>query len=53
MKQWKFNSDSNLFRLISEAYRMNVGYLFEPFLAVHSSRIESCRIKFPPSMKEC
>ena len=38
--RWKFNSDSNLFRLISEAYRLRVGYLFEPFLAVHSSRIE-------------
>ena len=37
---WQFNSDSEDFRLISEAYRMSVAYLFEPYLAVYSSLIE-------------
>lgn len=37
---WQFDSDSDDFRLASEAYRMSVAYLFEPYLAVHSSLIE-------------
>ncbi len=37
---WQFDSDSDDFRLVSEAYRMGVAYLFEPYLAVHSSLIE-------------
>lgn len=38
--QWKFEADSNDFRLTSEAYRMSLAYLFEPYLAVYSSLIE-------------
>ncbi|MBR3747553.1 MAG: DUF3883 domain-containing protein [Selenomonadaceae bacterium] len=38
--QWRFNSDTEIFRLASEAYRINSAYLFENYLAVRSSLIE-------------
>ena len=38
--QWKFDASAEDFRLTSEAYRMSVAYLFEPYLAVYSSLIE-------------
>ncbi len=37
---WNFHADSEIFRLASEAYRISVPYLFEPYLAVYSSLIE-------------
>lgn len=37
---WKFNSDAEIFRLVSESYRISVAHLFEPYLAVKSSLIE-------------
>lgn len=37
---WRFDSDSEIFRLVSESYRINVAYLFEPYLAVTASLIE-------------
>ena len=37
---WSFESDGALFRLVSEAYRIRLAYLFDPVLAVHSSLIE-------------
>lgn len=37
---WNFQADSETFRLASEAYRISVPYLFEPYLAVYSSLIE-------------
>lgn len=38
--KWNFDSEPEVFRLVSEAYRLSVAYLFEPYLAVHSSLIE-------------
>ena len=38
--QWGFNADAEMFRLVSEAYRINAAYLFEPYLAVRASLIE-------------
>ena len=35
-----FDSDGNLFRIVSEAYRIRMAYLFDPWLAVHLSLIE-------------
>ncbi|MEA3238902.1 MAG: hypothetical protein U9Q94_03870, partial [Candidatus Bipolaricaulota bacterium] len=32
---WAFNADGHLFQLASEAYRIQLGYLFDPLLAVH------------------
>jgi len=37
---WSFNGDGSIFRLVSEAYRIRLAYLFDPVLAVHTSLIE-------------
>ncbi len=36
---WAFDADPNLFKLVSEAKRINLAYLFDPLLAVHTSKI--------------
>ena len=37
---WSFDADGNVVRLTSEAYRINLAHLFDPYLAVHTSSIE-------------
>lgn len=37
---WAFDADGELFRLASEAYRIRMAYLFDPWMAVHLSIIE-------------
>lgn len=37
---WSFDADGDLMRLASEAYRINLAHLFDPYLAVHTSSIE-------------
>src|SRR5712692_7878417 len=37
---WGFDADGSLFRLVSEAYRIRLAYLFDPLIAVHTSLIE-------------
>ncbi len=37
---WSFDADGNDMRLVSEAYRINLSHLFDPYLAVHTSSIE-------------
>ena len=37
---WPFDGDGRLLSLASEAYRIHLGHLFDPLLAVHSSLIE-------------
>ncbi|GAB1422306.1 helicase-related protein [Anaerolineales bacterium] len=37
---WAFDIDGALLRLVSEAYRIHLAYLFDPMLAVHTSLIE-------------
>lgn len=37
---WNFDADGNLFRLVSEAYRIKLAHIFDPYLAVHTSSIE-------------
>lgn len=39
-KPWSFNGDSDLFRLVSEAHRIRLAYLFDPLLAVHTSLVD-------------
>jgi len=39
-RPWSFDGDSALFRLLSEANRIRLAYLFDPLLAVHSSLVE-------------
>src|SRR3989338_10681438 len=36
---WTFEADPSLFRLASEARRIRLAYLFDPLLAVHTSKI--------------
>lgn len=37
---FKFDADGSLFRLVSEALRIKLAYLFDPVLAVHTSLVE-------------
>src|SRR5438309_1718282 len=39
-KAWSLDADGHLFRLASEAMRISLAYLFDPFLAVQSSILE-------------
>ena len=39
-RPWSYDGDGALLRLVSEAYRIRLAHLFDPYLAVHSSRIE-------------
>ncbi len=38
--RWTFAGDSALFRLVTEAQRIRLAYLFDPLLAVHTSLVE-------------
>ena len=37
---WCFDADGSVMRLASEAYRINLAHIFDPYLAVHTSSIE-------------
>ena len=37
---WSFDANGGLFRLVSEAHRIQLAYLFDTLLAVHSSLVE-------------
>ena len=37
---WSFDADGNQVRLASEAYRISLAHLFDPYLAVHTSSVE-------------
>lgn len=37
---WSFDADANQMRLVSEAYRINLAHIFDPYLAVHTSAVE-------------
>ncbi len=39
-RPWSFDGDGALFRLVSEAHRIQLAYLFDPLLAVHTSLLE-------------
>jgi superfamily II DNA or RNA helicase len=39
-RPWTFDADGALLRLVSEAYRIRLAYLFDPLLAVHTSILE-------------
>ena len=40
-RPWSFDGDGGLFRLVSEARRIQLAHLFDPLLAVHTSEIEA------------
>src|SRR5271167_3151059 len=39
-RPWSFDGDGALFRLVSEAQRIRLAYLFDPVLAVHTSVVD-------------
>lgn len=39
-RAWSFDADGKLFRLASEALRINLAHLFDPYLAVHTSNLD-------------
>jgi SNF2 family DNA or RNA helicase len=39
-RPWSFDGDGALFRLVSEAHRIGLAYLFDPYLAVHTSLVD-------------
>ena len=39
-RAWSMDADGSLFRLVSEAKRISLAYLFDPFLAVQTSNLE-------------
>jgi len=38
-RQWSFDGDGDLLRLVSEAYRINLAWLFDPYVAITTSLI--------------
>ncbi len=38
--RWSFDGDADRMRLVSEAYRIHLAHLFDPYLAVYTSAIE-------------
>lgn len=39
-RAWSMDADGGLFRLVSEARRISLAYLFDPFLAVQTSNLD-------------
>jgi len=39
-RPWSFDGDGAQFRLVSEAHRIRLAYLFDPLLAVHTSLVD-------------
>jgi len=39
-RPWSFDGDGKLFRLVSEAHRINLAHLFDPLLAIHTSTVD-------------
>ena len=39
-RPWAFDANGNDFKLAAEAYRINLAYLFDPMMAVHTSNVE-------------
>src|SRR6201998_4404298 len=37
---WGFDRDGKMFRLVSEAQRINLAHLFDPLLAIHTSMVD-------------
>jgi hypothetical protein len=42
-RPWSFDGDGKLFRLVSEAHRINLAHLFDPLLAIHTSLPSTAR----------
>ncbi len=40
-EEWNFGGDGRFFRLVAEAKRIQMAYLFDPLLAVHTSLVDA------------
>src|SRR5258708_6711604 len=40
-RPWSFDGDGKMFRLVSEAQRINLAHLFDPLLAIHTSMVDA------------
>jgi hypothetical protein len=47
-RPWSFDADGDLFRLVSEARRIDLAWLFDPYVAITSSTIEPLPSGRPP-----
>jgi hypothetical protein len=52
-RAWSFNGDGYLFRLASEAQRIQMAYLFDPYLALSTSLIEPLPHQITAVYGEC
>ena len=50
---WSFDGDGNLLRLVSEAYRINLAHIFDPYLAVHTQQLSRFRTRYRRFIKKC
>ena len=50
---WSFDGDGDLLRLVSEAYRIKLAWLFDPYVAIAIVRSCHCRIRSRLSTKRC
>src|SRR5439155_5673577 len=39
-RPWAFDAPGAAFKLAAEAYRINLAYLFDPMMAIHTSNVE-------------
>lgn len=39
-RPWAFDAPGDAFKLVTEAYRINLAHLFDPMMAVHTSNVE-------------
>lgn len=39
-RAWSFDADGALLRLVSEAHRISLAHLFDPYLAIHTSQVQ-------------
>jgi hypothetical protein len=52
-RPWSFDGDGHTFRLVSEAKRIHLAYLFDPLLAVIRLWCSRCRIRSRPCTNAC
>ena len=50
---WIFDADGALLRLVSEAYRIRLAYLFDPGWPSIPRSLNRCPIRLPTSLARC
>jgi len=50
---WSFDADADQLRLASEAYRIHLAHLFDPYLACILRPLSRCRTRFRRSIRKC